>query len=419
MKRFFTISRLAWADYLAEALLSACSILALAAAMLPLLVILGVQQGLVGALTDRLRSDPRNLEVRPTGMGQFDIAWIDQLKNQPEVAFIVPQTRSISAQLELFPYSEDENAPKRALKVDLIPTASGDPLLNHWFELTRGTPKQRDSLVLSANAARKLGLNVESLAKGEEAKVHARVSRRLDNRYEQEFFTLQVQGILPLEAEQKDAAYALFDLLQDVESYRDGKAVAYFNWQGQAGENPRQVFTSFRLYAKNLDGVETISALLQNQGIETYTRAEEIASVRNLDRAFTFLSVLLLSVVGGGFLASAISSSLAQVNRKQRSLGVLRLLGFKSKHLALFPLVQAAITGSCGSALALALLYIVQAVINRAFAGQVLVGEKICNLSLTYALASFGLACLLMLAGALAASRKITKIDPSQLIREV
>ncbi len=419
MNRFFTIFRLAWADYLNEALLSICSILALSAAMLPLLVILGVQQGLVGALSERLLSDPRNLEVRPAGMGQFDAMWIEKFKNQPEVAFIVPQTRSISAQLELFPYSEDENAPKRALKVDLIPSAPGDPLLSHWLNITQGPPKQRNNLVLSANAARKLGLNLESLSKGKPVKVQARVSRRLNNNYEQEFFTLQVQGILPLEAEQKDAAYALFDLLQDVETYRDGRAVAYFNWPGQAGENPRQVFTSFRLYAKNLDEVEKLSTLLQNQGIETYTRAEEIASVRNLDQAFSFLSLLLLSVVGGGFLASAISSSLAQVNRKQRSLGVLRLLGFKSKQLAMFPLIQAFFTGSCGSTLALILLYAVQAVINRAFAGQVMVGEKICNLSPAYALAAFGLACLLMLTGALAASHKISKIDPSQLIREV
>lgn len=419
MKRFFTIFRLAWADYLNEALLSICSILALAAAMLPLLVILGVQQGLVGALTNRLLSDPRNLEIRPAGMGQFESAWIEQLKNQPEVAFIVPQTRSISAQLELFPYLEDENAPKRALKVDLIPSALGDPLLNHWQELSHGAPQQRNNLVLSASAARKLGLNLQSIAKGEKAKVHARVSRRLDNKYEQEFFTLQVQGLLPLEAEQKDAAYALFDLLQDVETYRDGRAVAYFNWPGQNGENSRQIFTSFRLYAKNLDGVEKLSSLLQNEGIETYTRAEEIASVRNLDRAFSFLSILLLSVVGGGFLASAISSSLAQVNRKQRSLGVLRLLGFKSKHLALFPLFQAFFTGASASTLALSLFYLVQAVINQAFASQVVAGEKVCNLSLTYAVASFSLACLLMLTGALAASLKITKIDPSQLIRDV
>ena len=419
MKRFATIFRLAWADYFNEALLSACSILALAAAMLPLLVILGVQQGLVGALTERLLSDPRNLEVRPAGMGQFEAGWIERLKNEPGVAFIVPQTRSISAQLELFPYSDDENAPKRALKVDLIPSASGDPLLGHWSASTHGAPAARANLVLSANAARKLGLNLEALAQGEEAKIKARVSRRLNNKYEQEFFSLQVQGILPLEAEQKDAAYAQFDLLQDVETYRDGRAVAYFNWPGQAGEDARQVFTSFRLYASNLDAVEKLSALLENQGIDTYTRAEEIASVRNLNQAFSFLSILLLSVVGGGFLASAISSSLAQVNRKQRSLGVLRLLGFKSKQLALFPLIQALLTGIAGSTLALALLYGVQIIINRAFASQVMAGEKICNLSPSYAGAALALACLLMLSGALVASHKITRIDPSQLIREI
>lgn len=413
MKRILTIIRLALADWRAEALLSACSVLSLSAAMLPLLVILGVQQGLVGSLTNRLLSDPRNLEVRPMGVGQYELSWIDDLRQNPATAFIVPQTRSISAQLELFPGSGDADAPKRALKVDIIPSGENDPLLMHWPEQSHGTPADRDSIVLSASAARKLG--VETVP----AKVEARVSRRIKNTYEQEFFTLTVQGILPLEAEQKDAAYCLFELLQDVETYRDGRAVAYFQWPGDPVPEEKTRFTSFRLYAHDLAGVEVLNEFLHSQDIETYTRAEEIASVRNLDRAFTFLSILLLAVVGGGFLASAVSSSLAQVNRKQRSLGVLRLLGFTSWHLALFPVVQALVTGLLGSLLALILLYGVQTVINLAFAAQVMAGEKVCNLSPGYALGAIVAASLLMLIGSLAASRKIMKIEPSQLIREV
>lgn len=410
MRRLFTIIRLALADYRTDALLSTCSILSLAAAMLPLLVILGVQQGLVGSMTERLLSDPRNLEIRPAGMGQYSLDWIENMRENPYVSFIIPQTRSISAQLELFPAGEEL---RRATKVDLLPSGPGDPLLTHWQNLTYGGPANRDSIVLSASAAHKLGITDS----GEQ--IEARVSRRVDGTYQQEYFSLTVQGILPLEADQRDAAYGQLALLDDVETYRDGRAVEYFAWDGDPVPAPRQAYISFRLYARDLEGVTVLYDLLLEQEIETYTRAEEIASVKSLDRAFTFMSLLLLLVVGGGFLASAISSSLAQVGRKQRSLGVLRLLGFTSRHLALFPLVQAFATGILGALFSLCLLYAVQAVINQAFAAQVLPGEKVCNLSPEYAGAAIMLACAIMIIGSLAASRKITKIEPSALIREI
>lgn len=410
MRRFLTITRLALADYRTDALLSACSLLSLAAAMLPLLVILGVQQGLVGALTDRLLSDPRNLEIRPAGMGQYSLDWMEEIRANPDVAFIIPQTRSISAQLELFLPNKEV---RRATKVDLLPSKPGDPLLTHWQSLTQGGPANRDSIILSASAARKLGVEKP----GEQ--IEARVSRRIKGVYEQKYFLLTVQGILPLEADQRDATYSQLELLEDVETYRDGRAVEYFGWTGDPVPAPRQTYVSFRLYAHNLEGVEKLNSLLLNQGIETYTRAEEIASVKSLDQAFTFMSLLLLLVVGGGFLASAVSSSLAQVGRKQRSLGVLRLLGFTSKHLALFPLVQALVTGFAGSLVSLCMLYAVQGVINKAFASQVMSGEKICNLSPEYALLAIFAACAIMFTGSLAASRKITHIEPSTIIREL
>lgn len=109
----------------------------------------------MGSLTGRLLSDPRNLEVRPAGMGQYSLAWIAALRDNPDTAFIIPQTRSISAQLELFPAGETDDPANtnassqsnlaKATKVDLIPSAPGDPLLGRWQELTGGGPAPTDS----------------------------------------------------------------------------------------------------------------------------------------------------------------------------------------------------------------------------------------------------------------------------------
>ena len=61
---------LALRDYWHERLLSACAILGLAAVLAPLLVLLGVHHGIITAMTDRLKNDPRTLEITPVGSGK-------------------------------------------------------------------------------------------------------------------------------------------------------------------------------------------------------------------------------------------------------------------------------------------------------------------------------------------------------------
>ena len=98
---WLSILRLAWRDYRREFLLSACAVLGLAAVLTPLLVLYGVKFGVVQTLTDRLRNDPRNLEISPVSSGRFTDDDIMKLKAHPRVAFVIPRTRVISAVMEL------------------------------------------------------------------------------------------------------------------------------------------------------------------------------------------------------------------------------------------------------------------------------------------------------------------------------
>ena len=84
-------------DYRHEALLSACSVLGLSAVLAPLLVLLGVQHGIISSMTEQLLNDPRTLEIIPVGSGKYDARWFEQLTELPGSAFILPQTRSIAA----------------------------------------------------------------------------------------------------------------------------------------------------------------------------------------------------------------------------------------------------------------------------------------------------------------------------------
>ncbi len=404
MKRIWKVIRLALADYRHETLLSLCAVFALAAALTPLLVLFGLKAGIVGSLTARLLTDPRNLEVTPAGVGTYSISWLDDMRKRPDVAFIEPQTRSISARLDLFP-----EGGTRAVSVDLLATSAKDPLLKKWT----ATPQSAQEIVLTATAARQLKITAPGQS------VTGKLSRQRAGRLEQVSLPLTVVGILPLEAEQREIAYVTLPLMESTEDYRDARAVPAYDWPGDEAAVPRTAYPSFRLYAADLDSVEALRDTLESQGVTVYTRAEEISTVRAMDRAFTILGLLLFAVVGGGFFASVMSSALAQINRKQRSLAVLRLLGFSAHHLVTFPLAQSLTTALLGAGAALGLFWIIQLAINLLFQGQVAVGESICTLSLWQCVQAVVLTCLFMLCGSLAAIRRILSIEPAEVIRDV
>jgi hypothetical protein len=92
--------RLACKDYWREFLLSACAVLGLAAVLTPLLVLYGVKFGVVQTLTERLRNDPRNLEISPVISGRFTQDYLTRLAQHPDVAFVLPRTRSIAATMQ-------------------------------------------------------------------------------------------------------------------------------------------------------------------------------------------------------------------------------------------------------------------------------------------------------------------------------
>ena len=92
-----TVIRLSLRDYFRERLLSACAVLGLAAVLAPLLVLFGVKSGIINTLADRLIENPRNREISPVGSGRYGAAWFSEMISRPEVAFVIPQTRSIAA----------------------------------------------------------------------------------------------------------------------------------------------------------------------------------------------------------------------------------------------------------------------------------------------------------------------------------
>ncbi len=411
---------LALKDYGHETLLSVCAVLSLAAVLTPLLILYGVKYGIITTMTDRLENNPHNLEIIPVSSGHYTQSLFDTLKANEHVGFIVPKTRSISATMSLS--LQGETSIFKRTTVSLEPTAPGDTLLAPYVQesVEQVVPPHAFGVTLSARAAQRIQAKPQMFLDGY-------VERTYKGRVEKARVTLWVEAVLPLEVQQREVAYIPLSLLEATENYRDGRRpqedARLSPEQGFTGEIPPQterIYPSFRLYAKNLDGVTWLRAYFRELAVDVYTKAEEIATVRSLNASLNLIFGLIGVTAALGFLASTASHALAAVRRKERYLGILCLVGYDKFAIMAFPLFQSLCTAVLGSACAATLYGLAAYLIDYLFqSSRQNVLEEICTMPLTHMLLGFGIVVLLSMLATLLPAVKAAKIVPSKVIRDI
>ncbi len=125
MRALAQLLRMAAGDIRRDGVLSVCTAFTLAATLAPLLTLVGLELGAIGAMIERLDRDPSMRSILPevTGANRFDRAWFTRVAAWPDVAFVMPNTRAIAGQVDLFAAS----APA-AVRASWLPTAAGDPV---------------------------------------------------------------------------------------------------------------------------------------------------------------------------------------------------------------------------------------------------------------------------------------------------
>ena len=396
--------RLAAKDFRHEWLMSTCFVLALAAALVPLLVLFGLKYGIINNLLDPIREDPRYREVVPSGSGNFTPAWFEQMAERPDVAFIIPKTRSIAATIKTRLTDSDIG---RIIDTELIPTAADDPL----FDQDMAIPQGLDQVILSANAASKLGASVGTRLDGI-------LTRQLNDEQQTVIHGMTVTGIAGAGAFNRDGLFVSIDFLTAVEDFRDGRAVQAFSADGAMRPGASRDFAGFRLYARNIDDVARLSSDLLSEQIDVRTQSADIDLVKSLDRNLSIVYWIIAIIVIGGFCLSFGTSLWANVNRKAREYSLLRLIGFSAQGIIWFPLIQALLTGALGWLLACGFYFLIQFSLNALFLDSIGAGNSVCRLHPGHLLMALVLTLLAAVLAAAVGGVRVARMELSSGLKD-
>lgn len=382
--------------------MSGFSVLALAAVLGPMLILFGLKFGVVGSMFDKLVNNPRNLEIRAVGSGYFNQHWFDVYRNKKEVAFIMPKPRSIAATLQL-----QSQKSARILSAELTPSGAGDPLLGADIPVPEGM-----QVVLSKALAAKLKV-------GQGDQITGSVQRQYQSQKERVKVTLDVIAIAPASVISRDGAFSSLELLENIADFRDGRMVASMGWDGHLSEKASRHYPGFRMYARSVYDVISLSDALADEGIEVRTRSEDVNLVKALDRNLNSIYWIVALIGMVGYALSLASNLWSNVDRKRRDLSVLRVVGLRTGEIVWFPVLQAGFTAILGWGLATLIYLGVSVLINQVLADQLEVGQSVCRLLPMHFFVALFLTLFAALLAAAVAGYRASRIQPADGLREL
>jgi putative ABC transport system permease protein len=405
--------RLSIADILDEWPFALAVTLAIAAVLAPLLVLNGLQTGVVGEIFERLRADPamRRITLDATGARRFDGAWFEAMRERPDIAFVLPSTRFAAAQVDITPVDKPGAAP---IRVSLVPTGAGDPVFGPQIGENSDDLGAMSDVKISADVAAQT-----RLAAGDRLFIDVE-RRRGDGRIEAAGIDAKVLAVAAPERHGGAVVFVRPDLLLAIEAFRDGFAAPELgNAEGEA-RPARDVYPNFRLYARRIEDVAGLARYLrEDQDLSVSTQEARIASAVALDANIgaVLRAIVILGAIGLAGSLAAIQWAVAA--RKRRIVAMLNLIGYGRSWLIGFPTVQAVILALTGSAAATGLAYGAALWINRFFAASFGATGEACAIKLAAVLIGMGIVLLFSLLPAAGIGLHFARLEPSDEIREI
>lgn len=404
------LSQLAIKDLWFDRKVSFFIIASLLAVIAPLMLLFSLKYGVVSQLQQKLVDDPRNLEIKILGISGNQVLnsqWIEQVRQRPEVDFVIPLLGTLNMQVNL-----RKSAVENSENIELLPTDIGDPLMrldNETLKLVRS-----NGIILSSKIAEELQAN-----KGDRIELWA--SRILEEQSERIKIPLIVEGILPRSKTGSRVAFTHLDLLTEIDNYKDGFRIAHYVEEpvkrGQILTTSRDRYAKARIYANHLDTVAPLAKWLKSIGIETETQDYAIAQVRQIDSVLTTIFMIIAVTAISGAMLSLSGSFLANIERKRKELSFLRLLGTTKLEIQIYLIIQAVILTFIALSFATVFFGLGSIVINLSL-GNLAENEFVSLLTPIHILWTFIAALSLSVLVALYGGKKAMQIQPAESLRE-
>jgi putative ABC transport system permease protein len=393
------LAALALKDLLRERMHLLCNVAVLAGVLVPLLVLLGVKNGVYDALIGRLLSDPAAVQIDTSGNQNFTEADAAEVRGWPETGFVTLKTRS------LFDFVNVREVGGRGKRdAILMPSGTGDPTLD-------GLALEPGQAVLSAGLAAQLSLGADA---------QIQVITQAEDRPRQLALPLTVVAVLPPERIAGRAVLTDIAVLDLVEAFYDAYALPQHGiTAGRDLASRTPAFEGMRIYARDLTALAPLQTRIEERfNTRTEARTAEVAGVLNLGRNLDLALVLTASVAGIGLAAALVFGFWSDVARKRRVLATLALMGIPARGLWVFPLVQALVCGGVGLVVSFGLFLGAAAVAETLFAAGLPEGQSLVTLSGAEVAAICASVLVFVTATALFAARAASRADPASVLRE-
>lgn len=420
---------LMWRDLLAEKTMAFCLVAGLTATLVPLLLLAGLRAGMVEGMRQHLLSDPHMREVTSASNRPFNASWLEQMRERPDVAFLVPKTRTLAASVRITPQGGDIFSSEDS---ELAGTAPHDPLPgqaaitaefddNHQPELATTPIPAIFSTVLATRLHAFVGatlmMSVSRLGQGAQSVE----------------VPLVVKAISPRNTTDRTLVFVPLAVAQGIEDFRENTPPLSWEQALQRGREEANSFLNarlspqhalfsniptpeekswpgFRLYTRDLESVQKLDTLLLEQHVSVTDEAGKVGDVLRLD-AQTHLLILLLAALSiSGFIITLGAGVWASVERKRLTLATMRFLGTPRPEL--LPVVQAELLALCAAVFALSIAQGSAMLLNHLFDGALPEHHPVCLISWSLCLEAAFLTTLAALLAASAAAWKASRLQP-------
>jgi putative ABC transport system permease protein len=171
------------------------------------------------------------------------------------------------------------------------------------------------------------------------------------------------------------------------------------------------------MYVHTLEDVVKMRDRLNERGIEAYTLAREVETLQHLRLGLLAITMVIGGVTVSGMALALSSYAVSGVKRKDRTFAQIRLMGFRSRDLLLFPVSQTVLSALLAASLALFVYRGAAWGFDALWRAWLREGESACHIPFSYVVGLYFGALVLACVCNIGAVGHLLHLQPAEVLR--